>query len=50
MKLAQFEESIDPLEAKEWQSSKETIMFYMELGDKERVLCASYMLKKDARH
>ena len=50
MKPAQFEGSIDPLEAEQWLCSIETILDFMELGDRERVLCASYMLKKDVRH
>ena len=50
MKPASFEGSTDPLEAEEWLSSIETILDFMELSDRERVLCASYMLKKDARH
>lgn len=42
--------STDPLEAEEWLSSIETILDFMRLNDQERVLCASYMLRKDARH
>ena len=50
MKLAQFAGSTDPLEAEEWISSIETILDFMHLSDQERVSCASYMLRKDARH
>ena len=50
MKLAQFVGSTDPLEAEEWISSIETILDFMQLNDRERVACVSYMLKKDARH
>ena len=50
MKPASFEGSTDPLEVEEWLSSIETILDFMELGDRERVLYASYMLKRDARH
>ena len=50
MKPAQFVGSTDPLEAKEWISSIETILDFIQLNDRERVLCASYMLRKDARH
>ena len=50
MKPAPFEGSTDPLEAEEWLSSMETILDFMELGDMERVIWASYMLKRDARH
>ena len=44
MKLAQFVGSTDPLEAKEWISSIETILDFMQLSDRERVACVSYML------
>ena len=50
MKPAEFTGSTDPLEAEEWLSSIETILDFMELSDHERVMCATYMLKKDARH
>ncbi|KAL5575497.1 hypothetical protein UlMin_017196 [Ulmus minor] len=50
MKPASFEGLTDPLEAEKWLSSIETILDFMELDDRERVLCASYMLKKDARY
>ncbi|KAL5564202.1 hypothetical protein UlMin_027366 [Ulmus minor] len=47
---AEFVGSSDPLEAEEWLSSIETILEFMELGDREKVMCASYMLRKDARY
>ena len=50
MKPAEFAGSIDRLEAEEWLSSIETILDFMELSDREQVMCATYMLKKDARH
>ena len=50
MKPAEFMRSTDPLEAEEWLSSIETILDFMELSDREWVMCASYMLRKDARH
>ena len=50
IKPAQFEGSIDPLVAEEWLSSIETILDFMQLRDRKRVLCTSYMLKKDARY
>ncbi|KAL5548161.1 hypothetical protein UlMin_003392 [Ulmus minor] len=50
MKPAEFEGSTNPLDAEEWLSSIQTIMEFMELNDRERVLCVSYMLKKDARY
>lgn len=50
MKPSQFVGSTDPLEAEEWLSSIETILDFMRLNDQERVMCASYMLRKDVRH
>ena len=50
MRPAEFLGSTDPLEAEEWLSSIETILNFMELNDRARVMCMSYMLKKDARH
>ena len=50
MKPAEFVGSTDPLEAEEWINSLETIFDFMQLNDQERVACASYMLKKGARH
>ena len=48
IKPAEFVGSSDPLEAEEWLSSIETILEFMELSDREKVICASYMLRKDA--
>ncbi|KAL5541378.1 hypothetical protein UlMin_042469 [Ulmus minor] len=50
MKPAEFVGSTDPLEAEEWINSLETIFDFMQLNDQERVACASYMLRKGARH
>ncbi|KAL5567777.1 hypothetical protein UlMin_024352 [Ulmus minor] len=50
MKPTEFAGSTNPLEAEEWLSSIETILEFMRLTDQERVSCASFMLKKDARH
>ena len=50
MKPAEFEGSTNPLDAEEWLSSIQTTMEFMELTDRERVLCASYMLKKETRY
>ncbi|KAL5563369.1 hypothetical protein UlMin_033116 [Ulmus minor] len=44
-----FEGSSDPLVAEEWLYSIEDIFNFMRLNDHERVLCAIYMLRKDAR-
>ncbi|KAL5560320.1 hypothetical protein UlMin_036531 [Ulmus minor] len=50
MRPAEFEGSTNPLDADEWLSSVQIIMNFMELNDQERVFCASYMLKKEARY
>ncbi|KAL5554671.1 hypothetical protein UlMin_042072 [Ulmus minor] len=44
-----FEGSSDPLVAEEWLRSIKDIFNFMRLNDHERVLCAIYMLRKDAR-
>ncbi|KAL5549265.1 hypothetical protein UlMin_004496 [Ulmus minor] len=44
-----FEGSSDPLVAEEWLRSIEDIFNFMRLNDHERVLCAIYMLRKDAQ-
>ncbi|XP_024028693.1 uncharacterized protein LOC112093782 [Morus notabilis] len=46
----EFECSTDPLEAEEWLTSLQTILDFMNLTEQEKVLCASYVLKKDARY
>ncbi|KAL5552615.1 hypothetical protein UlMin_040016 [Ulmus minor] len=50
MKPKAFEGSIDPLDAEEWLSSIQVIVEFMELNDQERIICASYMMKKEARY
>ena len=50
MKPVVFEGSTNPLDAEEWISSIKLIVEFMELNDREKVLCASYMLKKEARY
>ncbi|KAL5543861.1 hypothetical protein UlMin_007645 [Ulmus minor] len=50
MRPPEFHGSIDPLVAEEWLSSIQTILDVMDLKDSEKVLCASYVLKKDARY
>ncbi|KAL5570459.1 hypothetical protein UlMin_027034 [Ulmus minor] len=44
-----FEGFSDPLVAKEWLRSIEDIFNFTRLNDHERVLCAIYMLRKDAQ-
>ncbi|KAL5578682.1 hypothetical protein UlMin_011124 [Ulmus minor] len=48
MKPPSFEGSTNPLDAEEWLSSMETILDFMELNDKERIICAVFMLKREA--
>ncbi|KAL5557083.1 hypothetical protein UlMin_039319 [Ulmus minor] len=50
MKPKEFEGSSNPLDAEEWLSSIQLIMEFMELNDKERVFCASFMFKREARY
>ncbi|KAL5560227.1 hypothetical protein UlMin_036438 [Ulmus minor] len=50
MKPKEFEGSSNPLDAEEWLSSIQLIMKFMELNDKERVFCASFMFKREARY
>ena len=44
-----FEGGIDPFHSKEWLNSIENLFEFMQLHEREKVSCASYMLKKDAR-
>ena len=44
-----FESGIDPFDAEEWINSIENFFDFMQLNEREKVSCASYMLKKDAR-
>ena len=50
MKPAAFKGSTNPLEAEEWMTSIKWIVGFMELNDREKILNASYMLKKEARY
>ncbi|KAL5551368.1 hypothetical protein UlMin_001544 [Ulmus minor] len=50
MKPDEFEGSSDPLVAEEWISSIQTILDFMHLNEHEKVLCATYVLKKDAHY
>ncbi|KAL5538128.1 hypothetical protein UlMin_046157 [Ulmus minor] len=50
MKPDEFEGSSNPLVAEEWLSSIQTILDFMHLNEREKVLCATYVLKKDARY
>ncbi|KAL5574614.1 hypothetical protein UlMin_016313 [Ulmus minor] len=48
--LSKSSRSSDPLVAEEWLSSIQTILDFMHLNEREKVLCATYVLKKDARY
>ncbi|XP_073133937.1 uncharacterized protein [Henckelia pumila] len=44
----EFKGGADPLVAKEWVQSVETIFYYMQLTDADRVMCAIFMFRDDA--
>ena len=44
-----FEGVIDSFDADEWKDSIENLIDFMQLNEQEKVSCASYILKKDAR-
>ena len=48
MKPPLFVGTTDPLDAKEWLSTMETILDFMELRDDEKIICAAYVLRKEA--
>ena len=50
MKPPLFEGSTNPLDAEEWLSTMETILDFMELKDDEKIICAAYVLRKEARY
>ena len=50
MNPKEFEGSNNPLDAEEWLSSVQLIMEFMELNNHERVFCASFMFKREARY
>ncbi|GMN61372.1 hypothetical protein TIFTF001_030470 [Ficus carica] len=50
MKAPEFEGSTDPIEADNWLINIQVILDFMGLTEQENVLCASFALKKDARH
>lgn len=45
-----FEGSTNPLEAEEWLRSMEAILDFMRLNDQEKISCATFMFKKNARY
>ena len=50
MKPPSFEGSTNPLDAEEWLSSMKIILDFMELDDREKIICAAFMLKREARY
>ena len=50
MKAPEFEGPIDPIAADNWLIDMQVILDFMRLTEQEKVLCASFALKKDARH
>ena len=46
----EFEGSTDPLVVDEWMSEIKTIFNFMDITEEEKVICASFVLKKDARY
>ena len=50
MKAPEFEGLADPIVADNWLLDIQVILEFMRLSEQERVLCASFALKKDARH
>ena len=50
MKAPEFEGMTDPIAADNWLIDIQVILDFMRLTEQEKVLCASFALKKDARH
>ncbi|GMN64644.1 hypothetical protein TIFTF001_033709 [Ficus carica] len=50
MKAPEFEGSTDPIEDDNWLIDIQVILDFIRLTGPEKVLCASFALKKDARH
>ena len=50
MKAPEFEGRADPVAADNWLLEIQVILDFMRLTDQEKILCASFALKKDARH
>ena len=50
MRAPEFEGSFDPSVADEWLSSLQVILDFINVTDQEKVRCASFVLKKDARY
>ncbi|GMN20598.1 hypothetical protein TIFTF001_047137 [Ficus carica] len=50
MKAPEFEGPTDPIAADNWLIDIQVIQDFMRLTEQEKVICASFALKKDARH
>ncbi|GMN20227.1 hypothetical protein TIFTF001_043039 [Ficus carica] len=50
MKALEFEGPTDPIEATNWLIDIQIILDFMGLTEQEKIMCASFALKKDARH
>ena len=50
MKAPRFEGPTDPIVANNWLIDIQVILDFIRLKEQEKVLCASFALKKDARH
>ncbi|GMN21378.1 hypothetical protein TIFTF001_048868 [Ficus carica] len=49
MKAPEFEGSTNPIDADNWSIDLQVILNFLRLSDQEKILCASFVLKKDAR-
>ncbi|GMN34272.1 hypothetical protein TIFTF001_048342 [Ficus carica] len=49
MKAPEFEGSTNPIEADNWLIDLQVILNFLRLSDQEKVTCASFVLRKDAR-
>ncbi|GMN70957.1 hypothetical protein TIFTF001_054021 [Ficus carica] len=49
MKAPEFEGSTNSIEADNWLIDLQVALNFLRLNDQEKVLCASFMLRKDAR-
>ena len=50
MKVLEFEGPTDPTAVDNWLIDIQVILDFMRLIEQEKVICASFALKKDARH
>ncbi|GMN36500.1 hypothetical protein TIFTF001_042448 [Ficus carica] len=49
MKAPEFEGSTNPIEVDNWLIDLQVILNFLRLSDQEKVICASFVLRKDAR-